>query len=68
MHGRLGQICAHFHWTFDYLLWKIDWRIVQRMLIDASNYETDDDKKKNDGIALTEQTSEDFIRSLDIYK
>lgn len=38
------------------------------MLIDASNYETDDDKKKNDGITLTEQTSEDFIRSLDIYK
>ncbi|WP_078395080.1 hypothetical protein [Elizabethkingia anophelis] len=64
----MGQICSHFHWTFDYLLWEIDWRIVQRMLIDASNYETDDEKKKNDGITLTEQTSEDFIRSLDIYK
>lgn len=63
----MGQICHHFGWTLNYLLWEIDWRIVQRMLIDAPSYETDDEKNKNKKdkvINLSEQTSEDFINKL----
>lgn len=55
----MGQICHHFGWTLDYLLWGIDWRIVQRMMIDAPVYETEDEKKEKE-IDLTEQTADDI--------
>ncbi|ADQ83083.1 hypothetical protein OKE68_11010 [Riemerella anatipestifer] len=61
----MGQICHHFGWTLDYLLWEVDWRIVQRMLIDAPNY--DDDKKEKE-IDLTEQTPEDLEKMLEKYR
>ncbi|WP_213279325.1 hypothetical protein [Chryseobacterium indologenes] len=61
----MGQICHHFGWTLDYLLWEIDWRIVQRMLIDAPKYESKDEKTANKtSINLSEQTSEDFLNKL----
>lgn len=61
----MGQICHHFSWTLDYLLWEVDWRIVQRMLIDAPSYKTDEEDKKEEKkkvINLEEQTSEDFLQ------
>ncbi|QNS42720.1 hypothetical protein H0S70_07165 [Chryseobacterium manosquense] len=63
----LGQICHHFGWTLDYLLWEIDWRIVQRMMIDAPVYESDDEKKDKE-IDLTEQTTDDIEEMLKKYK
>lgn len=62
----MGQICHHFSWTLDYLLWEVDWRIVQRMLIDAPSYESEEEKKekKKPVINLSEQTSEDFLQQL----
>ncbi len=67
----MGQICHHFGWTLDYLLWEIDWRIVQRMLIDAPKYESKDEKdQKNNSksVKMTEQNSEDLIAQLQQYK
>lgn len=67
----MGQICHHFGWTLDYLLWDIDWRIVQRMLIDAPSYESKDEKEENKNsksIKMTEQNSEDLIAQLQAYK
>lgn len=67
----MGQICHHFGWTLDYLLWDIDWRIVQRMLIDAPSYESKDEKeetKNSKSIKMTEQNSEDLIAQLQAYK
>lgn len=67
----MGQICHHFGWTLDYLLWEIDWRIVQRMLIDAPSYESKDEKdKKNNSksVKMTEQNSEDLIAQLQQFK
>ena len=61
----MGQICHHFSWTLDYLLWEIDWRIVQRMLIDAPDYDSD---KKEKEIDLTEQTPEQIQSMLQKYK
>lgn len=62
----MGQICHHFGWTLDYLLWEVDWRIVQRMLIDSPSYEndknTDEKGQENKVINLSEQTSEDFLQ------
>lgn len=65
----MGQICHHFSWKLDYLLWEVDWRIVQRMLIDAPNYDSkneDEDNKPTKGtkINLKEQKSEDLIEML----
>lgn len=64
----MGQICHHFGWTLDYVLWEVDWRIVQRMLIDSPTYESEEDKKKKNDkkqvINLSEQTSEDFLENL----
>lgn len=62
----MGQICHHFSWTLDYLLWKIDWRIVQRMLIDTPSYDKDETKDKE--IDLTEQSAEDIMKMFDKYK
>lgn len=66
IYGVMGQICHHFSWTLDYLLWEVDWRIVQRMLIDAPSYESEEEKKekKKPVINLSEQTSEDFLQQL----
>lgn len=63
----MGQICHHFSWTLDYLLEYPDWYVVQRMLIDAPKYETDDEKKEKE-IDLTEQTAEDIEAMLKKYQ
>ena len=69
IYGIVGQTCHHFGWTFDYVFYKIDWRIVQRMLIDAPKYdsktETDSDSEEID---LTEQSVEDIEKMLQKYK
>lgn len=69
----MGQICHHFGWTLDYLLWEIDWRIVQRMLIDAPKYESKDENENEQNsntksVKMTEQNSEDLIAQLQQYK
>ncbi|PDP62315.1 hypothetical protein CLI79_03465 [Porphyromonas gingivalis] len=56
-YGRRGAICAHFGWTYDYLVNSIAWSVVQRMMIDAPNYDVEDE----DEIVLTEQNSSDII-------
>lgn len=63
----MGQICQHFGWTYDYLLWEIDWAIVQRMMIDAPVYESDEEKKEKE-IDFTEQSVEDIEAMLKKYK
>ena len=63
----MGQICHHFSWSLDYLLWGIDWRIVQRMLIDAPDYDSDE-KEKEKEIDLTEQTPEQIQSMLKKYQ
>ncbi|SDE15326.1 hypothetical protein [Riemerella columbipharyngis] len=62
----MGQICHHFGWTLDYLLWGVDWRIVQRMLIDAPNYGIEEKEEKE--ISLKEQSAEDLKMMLERYK
>ena len=62
----MGQICHHFSWTVDYLLWEVDWRIVQRMLIDMPVYETD--KEKIEEIKFEEQSAEDLLKLFNQYK
>ncbi len=67
----MGQICHHFGWTLDYLLWDVDWRIVQRMLIDAPSYESKEETDQNSNtksIKMTEENAEDLIAQLQAYK
>lgn len=63
----MGQVCHHFGWTLDYLLWDIDWRIVQRMLIDSPSYESEKEKSKKE-INLTEQSVDDMEELFAKYK
>lgn len=63
-HGRRGAICSHFGWTYDYLVNGIAWGLVQRMMIDAPNYESEGN---DDEIELTEENGEkimNYINSL----
>jgi len=65
-YGSRGSICAHFGWTYDYLLWGIPWPIVQRMLIDAPSYESkkgDSDKKAKPKVMNHDQLA-DFLQSI----
>ena len=64
-HGRRGAICAHFGWTYDYLVNGIAWSLVQRMMLDAPSYDVD--ANDDEEIVLTESNSENvmnYINSL----
>lgn len=58
-HGRRGAICEHFGWSYDYLLHGIAWSIVQRMMIDAPSYDTEDDNVRE--IELTEDNQQQVL-------
>ena len=66
IYGIAGQVCQHFGWTLNYLLWEIDWYVVQRMLIDAPSYDSEE-KKKDKVFNLTEQTAEDIEKLISKY-
>jgi len=57
LYGQRGSILAHFHWTWDYLLWGIRWNIVQRMLIDGPCYETETEKETEKAERLTKENA-----------
>lgn len=50
------------------MLWGIDWRIVQRMLIDGPKYDAGKGGDQGDGedeiFDLTEETTEDMVAKL----
>lgn len=47
------------------MLWGIDWRIVQRMLIDGPKFETNEKAGNEDEVIdLTEETSEEMMAKL----
>lgn len=50
MYGQIAQIAHHFGWTFDYIVYNIDWRVVSRMMLDFPQYQYNkkEDKKKID--------------------
>jgi hypothetical protein len=66
--GRRGEICARFGWTWEYLHNGIAWATVQRMMIDASWYDYDDKREKEeDHMKLTRENSsaiENYINTL----
>ena len=43
--GQRGEICAHFGWTYDYLLRGIAWINVQLMMADGPKMNTDTEDK-----------------------
>ena len=59
-HGRRGAICAHFGWTYDYLMHGIPWAVVERMMVDAPSYDIDGGKD-DEVIQLTSENSEDIM-------
>ena len=63
----MGQICHHYGWTLDYLLWEIDWRIVQRMLIDTPSYDSEK-KEGKEVIKYEEQTAEELEELFNMYE
>ncbi|MCM1543712.1 MAG: hypothetical protein NC110_00275 [Ruminococcus sp.] len=59
-------MCAHFGWTYDYLINGIAWSLVERMMIDAPSYDTDANGDVQE-IALTESNQEqvlNFVNSM----
>ncbi|WP_262246955.1 hypothetical protein [Parapedobacter soli] len=41
--GHRAQVCAHFGWTMQYMLWGISWMQLHKMLVDQPVYEYDED-------------------------
>ena len=64
--GRRGSICSHLHWTWDYLHHNISWATVQRLLIDAPKYETEDRKDKT--IEITDDNADEIMTMLNNIK
>lgn len=51
------------------MLWDIDWRIIQRMLIDTPNYDTEEKEEKEEKeIKFEEQSAEDLEKMFNTYK
>ncbi len=42
----LGSICSQFHWTVEYLMWGVNWPMVQMMLADMPWYDYGKSEKK----------------------
>jgi hypothetical protein len=60
-------LCAHFGWTYDYLIHGIAWGLVERMMIDAPSYDADSNGGDVQEIALTESNQEqvlNFVNSM----
>ena len=57
--GSVGSILAHFHWTYEYLLWGIPWITVQLMLADMPRYDYDK-KEETKAVPLTTENADDF--------
>ncbi|MDD4820638.1 MAG: hypothetical protein PHD21_07385 [Flavobacteriales bacterium] len=51
MWGVEAAICAHFHWSRQYLLNDISWVNVQLMLADAPTVEYDGEEGKNKDVS-----------------
>lgn len=67
----IAQSCSHFGWTFDYVVDGIDWRVLQRMLIDSPRVVYDDEDtgsgnstRKVSKLTLTPETSEKFLEQI----
>ena len=45
--GSRAEILKYFGWTYDYLLWGINWVNVEMMLADGARYESPDDDMLN---------------------
>ena len=60
-HGRRGAICAHFGWTLDYLTNGIAWSTVQKMMIDAPSYDTEEEEGEVEDMILTDSNSESIM-------
>lgn len=54
--GNRGEICKAYGWTYDYLLWGINWINIQMMLADAARIESV--KKEGGGDDGTTQVRE----------
>lgn len=63
----VAQSCHHFGWTLEYIMNEIDWRVLQRMLIDSPKVEyldEDEVENKKNELRLTPETTADFINKL----
>ncbi len=58
-YGRRGAICAHMHWTWDYLHNGIAWSVVERMMSDLPSY--DFDSKTDDSVKLKKDNAKDIM-------
>ena len=58
-YGRRGAICEYYHWTYDYLLHGIGWATLQKMIMDAPNYDYEKEDEKN--IVLDDNNADDII-------
>lgn len=62
------MICAHFHWTLDYLENGISWAKAIRLMADLPVYDTDLEektsgtKKQDFSTEITEQNAEDIMK------
>ncbi|GAB3959022.1 hypothetical protein GCM10028805_54340 [Spirosoma harenae] len=63
-YGSRGAICAHFHWSYEYLLWGIRWPILQRMLLDAPSYDVAEAKQEGTTEELTEENMLEIMKRI----
>ena len=63
-YGQRAEICAKFGWTWQYLHEEIPWRIVIRMMADASWFDEEKKKPAEDDVIDCENLTDDDIKKL----
>lgn len=64
--GRRGELCKHFGWTYEYLMWGISWLNVQLMIADQPEIEYNEDAPKQASRKL--ETKEDILNYVNAHK
>lgn len=59
-YGLRGSICAHYGWTWDYLMHGIPYAIVKRMAADAPGIDYDN-KKEDTMLELSDDNADEIL-------
>ena len=58
MYGAISQVCQLYGWTYDYVLREIDWRVVNRLLIDSPKVVYDKEDTGDSKRTIFEQSAD----------
>lgn len=60
--GNRGEICKTFGWTYEYLLWGINWLNVNMMMADAARLDTTEQEPVQENVVEVKLKTKEDLR------